>query len=190
MTARGREAPVTVASSWSREQLDGGDSCRSHGTSTAWMKTINRLARAGDGHCSGIPALRRPSRMASSVVRYVGSSDMDRSAAAGPVRSANLTAADRRRAALEAAPLRFRMASRCQVHIQVHGVVLRFLRAPLPPAGRHDSPPIPAAPYQNRFTCFAPSHKYYRAMTVMIQKSPENSARHGKDGEHCGNTPL
>jgi hypothetical protein len=116
MTARGREAPVTVASSWSREQLDGGDSCRSHGTSTAWMKTINLLARAGDGHCSGIPALRRPSRMASSVVRYVGSSDMDRSAAAGPGHSANLTAADRRRAALEPAPLRFRMASRCQVH--------------------------------------------------------------------------
>ena len=82
-------------------------------------------------------------------------------------------------ALVEARPHRFETAAnRC------------FTDHASPKSGNPGLPPIPAAPYQNRFTCFAPSHKYYRAMTVMIQRSPENSARHGKDGEHYGNTPL
>ena len=57
--------------------------CKRDGDSSSGCATAPRARRlcdtdrgeaAGGGHCSGTPALRRPSRMGSSWARYVGSS--------------------------------------------------------------------------------------------------------------------
>jgi len=59
-----------------------------------------------------------------------------RSPASRSVHPAHASSPHRRRPALESAPLRSCMASRRLAHMQEHGVVLRFFRAPRPPRVR------------------------------------------------------
>jgi len=100
---------------------------------------LNRHPLFDRGHClarhagEGLDVLSEGERLGRECAVLHGVSVAPRSAAAGTVHAADAMSPNRRRSALQPAPLRFGVASRRPVHVQEHGVVLRFFRAPRPP---------------------------------------------------------